>query len=846
MHLLRNSAKATAIVLVLLMASVTVMATVTVKAQLGPHGYLAERGNYAIPLPAGVTANVTYETIPYMSFRPNPVGLGQPILFNLWIQPPLHVSRGFRDYTVTMTKPDGTKVVKAVDTYLADTTAWFEYTVDQVGTWKLKFDFPGGYFPAGNYTLERLGYADVTYGFPSSVYYKPSSTTERELTVQQDIVFAWPGSPLPTDYWTRPVSPENREWWPILGSYPNTGVVGGGPYWPADTNPYSSNYDFYPYVQAPKTAHIVWRRQGDIGGVVGGPMGQWTFFSGGGNPSIVYAGRAYQTLTKVVTATGISLWQCYALRTGQVYWERYPATQVPTIVAYTPLDFEAVPGGTAYPRGMSVDLLYVGGGRHIKYNPWTGSVIWNVSIAPLTTGTFCADPFLLTVYDRGASFGANRYRLINWTVGRGPETGNTEFRILNNITWPWSALGIVDYNAGIAVNTFGTAHPAVGVTYTNRIEAASLKTGLSLWNATTEDLGGEGGFFSGSTRCADHGKFIVLLNDGHFHCWDLYSGRKLWVGELSSCPWGIWGPYSIHSAYGMFYYPQYDGVVARNWTDGKIVWHYKYEAPYPYETPYTGPDGESVYSFRTTEQRIADGIIYAGNDEHTPSEPITRGWKLHAINATTGEGIWNITGSMAAGAVADGYLTAENRYDGYMYVFGKGKSSTTVSAPQTTVTEGVPVLIQGTVTDQSPAQPGTPCISKESMATYMEYLHMQKPIPSGYTVTGVPVQLLAISSEGNVIDIGTVTSDVSGSFKSAWTPPNEGLYTITASFAGDDSYGSSWAETGLSIGPAPTPITFPQAPTPPDYTMTIVGTGIGIVIAVAIAVAIAVLLLRKR
>jgi hypothetical protein len=44
---------------------------------------------------------------------------------------------------------------------------------------------------------------------------------------------------------------------------------------------------------------------------------------------------------------------------------------------------------------------------------------------------------------------------------------------------------------------------------------------------------------------------------------------------------------------------------------------------------------------------------------------------------------------------------------------------------------------------------------------------------------------------------------MSGTFAYQWTPPSEGVYRITAAFAGDDSYGSSWAETGLSVGPAP-------------------------------------------
>ena len=64
------------------------------------------------------------------------------------------------------------------------------------------------------------------------------------------------------------------------------------------------------------------------------------------------------------------------------------------------------------------------------------------------------------------------------------------------------------------------------------------------------------------------------------------------------------------------------------------------------------------------------------------------------------------------------------------------------------------------------------------------------------TITGVPVTLTAIDQDGNYIDIGTTTTDgYYGTFAHAWTPPEEGTYKIIASFAGDDSYGSSGAAT---------------------------------------------------
>lgn len=201
---------------------------------------------------------------------------------------------------------------------------------------------------------------------------------------------------------------------------------------------------------------------------------------------------------------------------------------------------------------------------------------------------------------------------------------------------------------------------------------------------------------------------------------------------------------------------------------------------------------------------------------------------------------------MVSGAIADGYLVASNSYDGYMYCLGKGKSATTVTATPAVISKGATVLIQGTVLDMSPAQPGVACVSKESMTVYMEYLHMQTPIPDGYTVTGVPVMLLAIDSDGNVIDIGTATSDVSGKFQYAWTPPDEGLYKITATFLGDDSYGSSWDETGLSVGPAPEQYPEPIQPeAPSDYMQILSGLIIAVIIAIVIGV-VNLLVLRKR
>ena len=142
----------------------------------------------------------------------------------------------------------------------------------------------------------------------------------------------------------------------------------------------------------------------------------------------------------------------------------------------------------------------------------------------------------------------------------------------------------------------------------------------------------------------------------------------------------------------------------------------------------------------------------------------------------------------------DGYLVGANTYHGYMYVFGKGKSATTVTASDVVIPKGNGLVIKGTVTDLSPAQQGTLCVSKGSMKTQMDYLHIQLPIDGVWhkdIMTGVRVSLTAIDSNGNGVEIGiATTSAYYGTFEMPCTPPMEGTYKIIASFAGDESYGS--------------------------------------------------------
>ena len=238
----------------------------------------------------------------------------------------------------------------------------------------------------------------------------------------------------------------------------------------------------------------------------------------------------------------------------------------------------------------------------------------------------------------------------------------------------------------------------------------------------------------------------------------------------------------------MLYYGAMDGYEhAISMADGKEVCKF-----------YSGDTSETAYNTYPMGSGpiVAGGIVYCGVGEHSPTHPLYRGGKLFALDQVTGKLLWEMNGYFSVSAIADGYLLAQNQYDNQIYCFGKGPSATTVSAPQVGIATGSSVVISGTVTDESSGQKGTPAISDKDMGTYMAYLKEQQPINLA-NVAGVPVTLTAKAPDGSTVNIGSVTSDASGYFSTAWAPTSAGMYRITASFGSTDSYGSSSAETSL-------------------------------------------------
>jgi hypothetical protein len=102
----------------------------------------------------------------------------------------------------------------------------------------------------------------------------------------------------------------------------------------------------------------------------------------------------------------------------------------------------------------------------------------------------------------------------------------------------------------------------------------------------------------------------------------------------------------------------------------------------------------------------------------------------------------------------------------------------------------------------------------------MEYVYMQQIKPNN--ATGVPVKLSVVDPNGNTVDIGSVTSDIDGMYALAYTPRDQGLYKVIATFEGSESYFGSSGTTYFNLGPAaPAPsVTGVPTPTPPPTTVT--------------------------
>ncbi len=779
---------------------------------------------FAQPTLAQVGIPQPEKTVGYISVAPKLVGVGQEATVNLFIYPiPTNYAyrpyfKGYFGVTVTFVKPDGTKdtfmPVDGTGMYKPGQTQslgaiYFFYKPDMAGNWSVSFTMPDQNLTDSSGTVLMQGCTS-----------KPDY-----FTVQTDPVLAgllngypWAALPNPNIYWDYPINSNNREWSQISGQWQSTLQ--------------SPTYlRWQPYGLGPNTGHIVWKQLFRDGGIIGGDFGSLSY----GAQSSVFSSMVILEGKLFTNIPSTSMFECIDLATGEVVYTANGSISGAWHINYG--------GAIQASLDPSVSLESSYGNSPVPYLFGTSGTTWNFydpltgSLRRTLTNCSSARPIEYT----WLAFGVQSGRLYRWNYSNVPTSGPNANNWGAGIEWTKTLPTPLSANA---ISLFGISSDLSTIVCSARMNefyGYSAMDGHSLWNLT---LNYPITANEGIALARGEDRFIVLdPTESTFKCYSMLTGQLQWTStSFSDNAWATtWTVYWSETNDNENYYVQLsDGTMrAYSLKDGHEVWRSKAIPSTEY------PNNAVPY---VTSLLMVDGKLYgfAGYSSQYKINPISRFAMMICINATNGDTIFTLNGGIRDAAAANGYVIGTGDLDGYLYCLGKGQTQTTVTAPLTTVPAGTSVLIQGSVMDMSPASENAPAISDADMSEWMDYLHMQNatllnnpPKPNGVTV-----KLTALAPNGDIIDIGTVTSDSGGMFKKMWTPTTEGEYTVYAAFDGSNSYYSSSAETALGITKAPADTsTQTQQVIVPDYTMTLTAGFIAVIIAVAI---VGILVVRKK
>jgi outer membrane protein assembly factor BamB len=840
-------------------------------------------------------------TFSFISVSPNPIGVGQRVNVNFWVNiPPPTASAQYGDrwhnMTVVVTKPDGKTVTLGPFTSDATGGTFTTYTPDQVGNYSFKFVFGGDTIVDAN---PSSPIPPAPHSSSYGDYFKPSESSVFTLTVQEEQIPYEGAASLPTNYWTRPIYGENNAWYSISGNW-----LGLAASTFATTGMYNATGNYNPYTTAPNTAHILWTKVEAFGGIIGGEFGSSEtanyYSTSQYEPKfapIIMQGILYYTMYPG-SSTYPTGWAAVDLHTGETIWtknttELLKCGQILNMI--TPNQYGALAYLWSVPQssggfmaGISTYNMYdamtgnyilsivnatsmtltedehgdlIGYYTSTDYftgttylNMWNSTACINLNVANYGGGANVADQWMWRP-PQGAvlDFNLGVQHDANWPAAMpARDANNNSLTVMMSYfgyTYPSYLLGISAVQSGV-IYTAGTAG-AAGFAYQSGWEEEagfSQTTGKLLWGPfnVTEvpySIIYTGGNWAGSGARIELTESTLTVTG-----YSLTTGAKLWgpTALPNVSPFSSLGANAV-VANGTAYIWGYGGdVYAYNIVTGALKWQY-HTPPGGYESPY---GVEPIWTFSVGT--VADGKLFVP-EGHMYSPPLFHKAQQLALNTTNGDVVWSIDAFdvTSAPAISDGVMTTLNAYDNQIYAWGKGPSAMTVTAPDVGVTTATPVTIRGTVIDisagtQQQAQAanfpnGLPCVSDASQTAWMEYVYMQQPCPTN--ATGVPVILSVLDSNGNYRQIGSTTSDGSGMFTFTWTPDIEGSYTVVANFAGSESYYPSNAETSFyASAPAPTASPYPTVTLPPTETYFTIST-VAIIIAIAIAT---VLLLRKR
>ncbi len=840
---------------------------------------------FAIPIVKAHDPPWRIKTYCFVNVAPNPVGLGQQVSVNGWIDKVPPTAEGFwgsvwHDMTITVTKPDGT--TETLGPYTSDAVGgvWDWYTPDQLGEYKFVTNFP-----------EQVAYDDNPYPYYSFFIefnkaflgdiYEASTSDPAYLVVQEEpIETAFPDTPLPTEYWARPINSMNREWYALGGNWLGLGATSFG-----TTGLYESNGNFNPYTTAPNSAHVMWTEPIAFGGQIGGEFGP-------DETSLYATGTAYEAKFNAVIMYGILYYTEYPgagnnptglkavdLRTGETLWSKPITTPLKCGMIYNFITGDQY-GAHAYlfTAPATVGFIpYPLGNEWEMYDAMTGE--WILNIANASSGilrrgengellSYTVSGGMLSLFNMSKCIAAGAQKNLFFTIYSSLETWRPPlgFTIDWNDGYEWSVpianetdgnpvdLVIEKVSDDVVLLTSTSLFTQVPGGHTEgwRVDAGySAVDGRWLWgpvNRTLLDWGG--------VEISGTGEGVYAEFTRQTRTWSGYrldTGQKLWGPSVPSN--STWAYYDFTApsvvGYGNLYTWGLAGeVYCFDVQTGDLKWSYNTG-----NSGVDSPFGSWPLGTWWTHHVLADGKLYvrAGHD-YTP--PVFKGAKLYCLNATTGEEIWSSLSFDIVGTTActDGYMVWFNGYDNQIYCYGKGPSAITVATSPKVSVEGDSILVEGLVTDISPGTEeyvnsarfphGVPAISDGDMSEWMEYLYQQQPRPTD--ATGVDVTVSVLDPNGNFYEVGTTASDDSGFYKLMFEPLVPGEYTVYAWFGGSESYYPSYAETAISVkeAPAATPEPTPAPASAAD--LYFLPMSIGMIIVIVIVLVLLVLMYRKR
>jgi hypothetical protein len=827
-----------------------------------------------VALPNANAQTYTKASYPFIGATPNPVGVGQPTLLHIGVLEGLQATAdGWEGLTVTVERPDGTN--ETLGPYRTDSTGGTgdTYTPTMEGTYYLQL-----HFPAQNFTWPPGGRSSPNPAVECTVLYKAGDSERIALNVTAEPIKYYPGAPLPTEYWTRPIDGQLREWSTIAGNWLTQ---------PANR--------FAPYNDAPESAHILWAKPLAMGGVVGGETGDVGFetgdayegfFAGTRNSpsSVILGGKLYyndysyradgtaveQNVVCMDLHTGEELWvrnwNNTRLQFGQLfYWQSYNyqgtypflwSVTGTTWNAYDASTGRWIYGLTDVPSGNRV---YGPNGEIFIYHVdlahgWM--MLWNSSRVISDSGSFSralvGQTFNVSMYDYQTRSRNSGYEW-NKTIPTG---------LPGSIVATYPEDRIIGTN--LAGGQTGTSVPSEIVFW--GINLKSGHEGELLFNTTwsppnewisgSVTIGIQGGQANTMVSSIDDKVGVIWVKETRQHYGvSLDTGKLIWGPTESQYYLDAWEGTQLTThliAYGRLYAVGMGGILyCYDVTTGERLWIYEAEDPY----------SENLFAnnWWLGAPFISDGKIYLGHAEHSPNMPMPRGAPFICVNATSGDEIWRINGAFrqtgwgGLAIIGDSIIATMDTYDQQIYAIGKGPSQTTVTAGPKSSVMGTSVVIEGTVTDVSPGTSqdaiklrfpnGVPAVSDASQSDWMLYVYKQFSRPSN--ASGVSVTLSVIDSNNNYREIGTTTSDADGFFSYSWTPDIDGKYTVYATFDGSEAYYPSRAVAAFTVDPAPDTTPPPEQPQS-MADLYFVPAIAGLFAAIIVVGVLTILMLRKR